>query len=177
MSEIISCPLCESPMNALQCSNASCLRAEFTPEQSAEYRKYLASPAGTARALVEARAEIAQLEMEMKRQQANAAEESVNFIRDLETIRKQGGAQLYAAESQIAVLKVELAAMMKERDAAIIHMETWKDDYELVAGDAKAWMERANEAEKARDAALADLSQARAEIERLRHARTMEVKP
>jgi len=95
-----------------------------------------------------------------------------------------------AAESQIAALKVDLAAMMKERDIARVEATMYKqasddrfaslmsacDERDAAEKSRDFERERANEglvqkhdAEKARDAALAELGQVRAELAQHEH--------
>jgi hypothetical protein len=79
-----------------------------------------------------------------------------------------GNPALAAAESKIAALKVDIAAMQKQRDEALVMQRVYKD---ASAGDFASLMQvcdQRDEAEKARDAALAELSQARAELSDLR---------
>jgi hypothetical protein len=71
--------------------------------------------------LIEARDSITRLELELKRQQGLDIEHAVDHVKDLECVKS-------AAESQITALKVELAAMMKERDAAIKHAERLEEE-------------------------------------------------
>jgi len=85
--------------------SSSDLPPDMTHDQRAEYQRFLASPTATAMALIEAREEIERLHA-LFESVAKANEDIVE--RALYT----------AAESQIAALKVELAAMMKERDEA-----------------------------------------------------------
>jgi chromosome segregation ATPase len=148
---------------------------DMTPDQRAEYQRYLSSPAGTARALVEARAEIEQLKNDFAQEKMNTDAVYGGVYRAL---KKEVTART-AAESQIAALKVELAAMMKERDAAKnAARELGKDIARRDGTIAQLMQEAADnsttmgllgrnriDAEKALDAALADLSQARAELD------------
>jgi chromosome segregation ATPase len=119
------------------------LTDDMTPDQRSEYQRLLASPTSTARALIEARAEF-------QRTNDRAWERYAALSKQLE----EANTRQRAAESQIAALKVDLAAMMKERDEANEQRE-WERQKRI-------------EAEDTRDAAHAELSQARAELSDLR---------
>lgn len=131
------------------------LTDDVTPDQQSEYQRLLASPTSTARALIEARAEIERLKGEREDIEYHyrvLSDQSLQITASLDAALNVNR----AAESQIAALRVDLAAMMKERDEArIISKEQQRSGFETVA--------QLLEAEKARDAAHVELSQARAE--------------
>lgn len=178
---------------------------------SDEYQRMLAAPTATAKALTEARAEIARLKEEAhaKWHDLNDRWAELCAADNLKHAAERHGlnTQLTAAESKIAALKVDLAGMMKERDAAksvcsmfdvwaleavkkLRDMVPWENEVPGLSDLADdAWSalaaiydglefkilriergqrERAEKTEAERDAALADLSQARAECERLK---------
>lgn len=177
---------------------------DTTPDQRAEYQRLLASPTATAMALIEARAEIEQLLQKTKRMKAQlvvleGADDAIDKERaahaatrlELETIKKPVlglsetmreaygdpmAKAIAAAESQIAALKVELAAMMKERDEArqeadAIGANEHRIAHELqnmtrsVRKQAAHHHRRQTKMAAERDAALAELSQVRAELD------------
>jgi len=152
------------------------LSDDMTPDQRAEYQRLLASPTATAMALIEAREEITRLK-DVEAMLTNTLNGVVPERNNAETL-----ASVYA--SKIAALKVELAAMMKQRDewkheaecsnAKLENVERLrsriKDLEEECERERKGFTRRrADKAaqwdalEKARDAALTELSQVRAE--------------
>ena len=169
--------------------NQDAAPADMTPDQRAEYQRLLVSPTATAMALIEARAEIERLRAKVEMHESfdghrnyfdvwsrvwQALEDTgMLFYPSTDGLGKSRAIQhiqrmhtkASVAESQIAALKVELAAMMKERDTARSEATMYKQAYDGHFASLMDVCDQRDAAEDARDAALAELGQVRAERE------------